>query len=63
MVSSFRLEDKVNDPTNFKGMHLYILFKLYHPTKHVCICRRCIRDLVEVVILNSVHSEEQVHPP
>jgi hypothetical protein len=31
MVSSFRLEDKLNDATNFKGMHLYMLFKLYHP--------------------------------
>ena len=25
MVSSFKLEDKLNDTTNFKGMHLYIL--------------------------------------
>jgi hypothetical protein len=62
MVSSFRLEDKLNDATNFKGMHLYMLFKLYHPTKHECVCRGCTRDLVQAVILDSIHSEEQAHP-
>jgi hypothetical protein len=61
MVSSFILEDKMNDTTNFKGMHLYILFKLYHPGKHECVCRGCTRDLFKEV--NSVHSEEQEHPP
>jgi hypothetical protein len=63
MVSSFRLEDKWNDTTNFKGMHLYILLKLYHLEKHECVCRECARDLVQDVILDSVHSEEQAHPP
>jgi hypothetical protein len=62
MVSSFKLEDKLNDATNFKGMHLYMLFKLYHPTKHECVCRGCTRDLDQAVILDSVHSEEQAHP-
>jgi hypothetical protein len=37
MVSSFRLEDKLNDATNFKGVHLYMFFKLYYPAKHVCL--------------------------
>jgi hypothetical protein len=37
MVSSFRLEDKLNDAANFKGMHLHMLFMLYHPTKHECV--------------------------
>jgi hypothetical protein len=63
MVSSFILEDKLNDTINLKGMHLYILFKLYHPTKHECVCKGCTRDLFQVVILNIVHSEEQAHPP
>jgi len=46
----------------FKGMHLYMLSKLYHLAKHECVCRKSIRDLVQVVILDSVHSEEQMHP-
>jgi hypothetical protein len=49
MVSSFRLEDKMNDTTNFKGMHLYIIFKLYHPAKHECVYRGCTRDPVQEV--------------
>jgi hypothetical protein len=47
----------------FKGMHLYMLSKLYHLAKHECVCRESTRDLVRVVILDSVHSEEQAHPP
>ena len=34
MVSSFILEDKLNDVANFKGMHLYMLFMLYYSAKH-----------------------------
>jgi hypothetical protein len=63
MVSIFRLEDKLNNATHFKGMHLYMLFKLYHLEKHECVCRGCTRDLVQEMILNSIHSEEQAHPP
>jgi hypothetical protein len=48
---------------DFKGMHLYMLSKLYHLEKHECVCRKSIRDLVQAVILDSVHSEEQAHPP
>jgi hypothetical protein len=59
MVSSFKLEDKLNDATNFKGMHLYMFFKLYQPAKHECVCRGYTRDLVQAVILDSVHLQEQ----
>jgi hypothetical protein len=62
MVSSFILEDKLNDTTNFKGMYLHMLFKLYYPAKHECVCRGCTRDLVQAVILDSLHSKEQTHP-
>jgi hypothetical protein len=41
-------------------MHLYMLYKLYHLAKHGYVCRKSIRDLVQVVILDSVHSKEQV---
>jgi hypothetical protein len=44
-------------------MHLYMLSKLYHLAKHECVGGESTRDLVQVVILDSVHSEEQVHPP
>jgi hypothetical protein len=44
-------------------MHLYMLAKLYHITKHECVCRESTIDLFQVVILDSVHSKEQVHPP
>jgi hypothetical protein len=40
VVSSFRLEDKLNDAANFKVMHLHILFMLYHPTKHEYVLQR-----------------------
>jgi hypothetical protein len=63
MVSSFKLEDKLNDVANFKGMHLYMSFKLYLLEKHECVCRECTRDIVQEIILDSVHSKEQVHPP
>jgi hypothetical protein len=59
MVSSFRLEDKLNDATNLKGMHLYMFFKLCHPTKYECVCMGCTRDLLQAVILDSVHSKGQ----
>jgi len=48
---------------DFKGMHLYMLSKLYHLEKRECVCRKIIRDLVQVVILDSMHSKEQAHPP
>jgi hypothetical protein len=48
---------------DFKGMHLYMLSKLYHLEKHECVFRESTRDLVQAVILDSVHSEEKVHPP
>jgi hypothetical protein len=44
-------------------MHLYMLSKLYHLTKHECVRRERTRDLVQVVIMDSVHSKEQVHTP
>jgi hypothetical protein len=44
-----------------KGMHLYMLSKLYHLAKHECVCRESTRDLVQDVILDLVHSEEQAH--
>jgi hypothetical protein len=47
----------------FKGMHLYMLSKLYHLEKNGCLCRESTRDIVQAIILDSVHSEEQVHPP
>jgi hypothetical protein len=47
----------------FKGVHLYMLSKLYDLEKHECVCRESTRDLVHVVILDSVHSEEQVNAP
>jgi hypothetical protein len=56
MVSSFILEDKLDDATRFQRLHLYMLSKLYHLAKHECVCRKSIRDLVQDVILNSVHS-------
>jgi hypothetical protein len=59
MVSSFILEDKMNDAANFKGMHLYMFFMSYHPTKHECVCKKCTKDLVQAMILDSIHSEEQ----
>jgi hypothetical protein len=37
MVPSFKLEHKLNDDANFKGMHLYMLFMLCLPAKHECI--------------------------
>jgi hypothetical protein len=39
MASSFRSEDKLNNAANFKGMHLYMIFKLYHLEKHECILK------------------------
>jgi hypothetical protein len=82
MVSSFRLEDKLDNATRFqrwylvsdwktswtmlqgfKGMHLYMLYKLYHLAKHECVCRESIRDLIQAVILDSMHLEEKTHPP
>ena len=48
---------------DFKGLHLYMLCKLYHLAKHECVCREIIRYLVQDVILDSMHSEEQAHPP
>jgi hypothetical protein len=60
MVYSFGLEHKRNNATNFKGMHLYMLFMLYHPEKNMNVfCRECTRDLVQAMILNSLHSKEQ----
>jgi hypothetical protein len=47
----------------FKGMHFYMLYKLYHLTKCECVCRESTRDLVQDVILDLMNSEEQVHPP
>jgi hypothetical protein len=47
----------------FKGMHLYMLYKLYHLAKHECACKEITRDLFQVVILDLVHPEEQAHPP
>jgi hypothetical protein len=44
-------------------MYLYMLSKLYHLEKHECVCRESTRDLVHVVILASLHLEEQAHPP
>jgi hypothetical protein len=44
-------------------MHLYMLSKLYHLAKHECVCRENTRDLVQAVILDLVHSKEQVQPP
>jgi hypothetical protein len=44
-------------------MHLYMLPKLYHLEKHECVCRESTRDLVQAIILDSLHLEEQVHPP
>jgi hypothetical protein len=46
----------------FKGMHLYMLSKLYHLEKHECVCRESNRDIVQAVILDLVHSKEQAHP-
>jgi hypothetical protein len=56
MVSSFGLEDKLNDTTHFKGMHLYMIFMLYRPEKHEWIFRGCTRDLVQTMILDLVYS-------
>jgi hypothetical protein len=53
MVSSFRLEDKLNDATRFQRYALVY-------AKHECVCRESTRDIVQVVILDS---KEQVHPP
>jgi hypothetical protein len=47
----------------FKGMHLYMLSKLYYLAKHECVFRESTKDLVQAIILDSVHSKEQVHPP
>jgi hypothetical protein len=44
-------------------MHLYMLSKLYHLEKHECVYRESTRDIVHYVILDSMHLEEQVHPP
>jgi hypothetical protein len=48
---------------DLKGMHLYILSKLYHLEKCECVCMKSIRDLVQAVILDSMHTKEQAHPP
>jgi hypothetical protein len=63
MVSSFRIKDMLNDTTNFKVMHLYMLFMLYLLAKHECVCMGFTRDLVQAMILDSIYLEEQVHPP
>jgi hypothetical protein len=67
MVSSFILEDKLNDATNFKGMHLYMLFKLYRPKKHECVCKGCTRDLVQDLGFNTFRGTStpslEVEPP
>ena len=47
----------------FKGMHLYVLSKLYNLEKHECVCRESTRDLVQALILDSLHLEEQANPP
>jgi len=47
----------------FKGMHLYMLSKLYHLEKHECVWRESTIDIVQVVILDLVRSKEQAHPP
>jgi hypothetical protein len=47
----------------FKGMHLYMLSKLYHLEKHECVCRVSTRDFFQAIILDLVHLEEQAHPP
>jgi hypothetical protein len=44
-------------------MHLYMLSKLYHLKKHECVWKESTIDIVQVVILDLVHSEEQAHPP
>jgi hypothetical protein len=58
MVYSFILEDKLNDVANFKGMHLYMLFMLYHPAKHECVLQGMYKSLVQAMILDSIHSRE-----
>ena len=47
----------------FKGMPLYMLSKLYHLEKHKCVCRESTRDIVQAVIFDLFHSEEQVCTP
>jgi len=59
MVSSFKLENKSNDDANFKGMHLYILSSYIIQQSMSMFCRECTRDLVQAMILDLVHSEEQ----
>jgi hypothetical protein len=52
MVSSFRLEYKLAMLQGFKGMHLYMLSKLYHLAKHECVYIKSIKELFQDVILD-----------
>ena len=64
MVSSFRLEDKLDDATKILEVYTCLcFFKLYHLEKYECVCRESTRDIVQVVILDLVHLEEQTHAP
>jgi hypothetical protein len=63
MVSSFRLEDKLDDATRLQRYALVYDIQVISSRKHECVCRKSVRDLFQGVILDSKHSEEQAHPP